>query len=328
MTSDTSRQGVTLEAVGEYFVHNKGLCESTRVGAGTRIWAFAHVLPGAVIGRDCNLCDHTFIENDVVIGDRVTVKCGVQIWDGVRLEDDVFVGPNVTFTNDDFPRSQKPPREFSRTVVAKAASIGANATILPGVTIGRNAMVGAGAVVTRSVPPNAIVIGNPARIIGYVDSAKGEPSVRTPEFEHGEKTLKTSVEGVTLHRLKLVTDMRGTLSVGEWENDLPFVPKRYFLVFDVPSVEVRGEHAHRACHQFCVCAKGKVAIVADDGARREEFRLESSDIGVYLPPMVWTVHYRYSSDAVLLVFASEHYESADYIRSYDEFLRERARGIG
>jgi acetyltransferase-like isoleucine patch superfamily enzyme len=152
----------------EDFVHPTALVESTRIGTGTRIWAFVHILPGAVIGDDCNICDHTFIENDVVIGNRVTIKCGVQLWDGLAIEDDVFVGPNATFTNDHFPRSKRRPPQFLRTLVCRGASIGANATILPGLTIGRRAMVGAGAVVTADVPPGAIVVGNPARIVGCV----------------------------------------------------------------------------------------------------------------------------------------------------------------
>lgn len=154
----------------QYFKHPSALVESKQIGPRTRIWAFAHVLPGAVIGADCNICDHVFIENDVRVGDRVTVKCGVQLWDGVVLEDDVFVGPNATFTNDPHPRSKQPPPAFSKTLVCTGASIGANATLLPGITIGPNAMVGAGAVVTHDVPANAIVIGNPAQIKGYTDS--------------------------------------------------------------------------------------------------------------------------------------------------------------
>lgn len=154
------------------FIHPQALCESPAIGAGTRVWAFAHVLPGAVIGADCNICDHVFIENDVRLGDRVTIKCGVQLWDGVELEDDVFVGPNVTFTNDLFPRSRQRPAAYARTRVERGASIGANATILANTTIGQHAMVGAGAVVTRPVPPNAIVVGNPARIVGYVNATQ------------------------------------------------------------------------------------------------------------------------------------------------------------
>lgn len=149
---------------GNYYAHPQSIVETVTVGEGTRIWAFTHVLPGALIGRDCNICDHVFIENDVIVGDRVTVKCGVQLWDGIRLEDDVFIGPNATFTNDIFPRS-KQQFELLLTVVRRGASVGANSTILPGITVGEGAMIGAGSVVTRDVPPHALVVGNPARVI-------------------------------------------------------------------------------------------------------------------------------------------------------------------
>lgn len=139
------------------------------MGPGTRIWAFAHVLAGSRIGRDCNICDHVFIENDVIVGDRVTVKSGVQLWDGVRLEDDVFVGPNATFTNDRFPRSRRHLDAFPTTTIARGASLGANTTVLPGVTVGVLAMVGAGAVVTRDVPDRCLVVGNPARVVRHLD---------------------------------------------------------------------------------------------------------------------------------------------------------------
>ncbi|MCA1561229.1 MAG: N-acetyltransferase, partial [Acidobacteria bacterium] len=138
-----------------------------RIGAGTRVWAFVHILPGARIGENCNLCDHVFIENQVVIGNRVTVKSGIYIWDGVQIEDDVHLGPNVVFTNDRFPRSRR-SFQLERTLVRHGASIGANATILPGITVGACAMVGAGSVVTRDVRDFALVVGNPARRSGYV----------------------------------------------------------------------------------------------------------------------------------------------------------------
>lgn len=301
-------------------IHPQAICESPNIGENTRVWAFAHVLPGAVIGRDCNICDGVFIENDVKVGDRVTIKCGVQLWDGVTLEDDVFVGPNVTFTNDPFPRSKQPPAQFSRTTVERSASIGANATILPGIVIGRGAMVGAGAVVLKSVPSHAIVAGNPARIIGYVDSGPTPAKLTAPA---GLATSTAArVKGVQIYAMPRIEDMRGNLSVGEFGRNLPFVPQRYFLVFDVPSAEVRGEHAHRQCHQFLVCAHGRVSVVADDGARREEFLLDRPEIGLHIAPWVWATQYRYSSDAVLLVFASHAYDPSDYIRDYDGFLRE------
>lgn len=308
-----------------YFVHPNGLCESAAIGEGTRIWAFAHILPGASIGRGCNICDGVFVENDVSVGDNVTVKCGVQLWDGVTLESNVFIGPNATFTNDLRPRSKIYPDAFLRTVVEEGASIGANATILPGLRIGRNAMVGAGAVVTRSVPPNAVVVGNPAKIVGYIGADISALHTNQPTPASGERTKSgiqlTRVKGVQLHALNTVVDMRGTLSAGEFEREIPFDVKRYFLVYDVPTAEVRGEHAHHECHQFLIAVRGTVHVVADDGHSREEFVLDRPHTGVYLPPMTWGIQYKYSSDALLLVFASHFYDAKDYIREYDEFLK-------
>ncbi|HEY6943235.1 WxcM-like domain-containing protein [Dokdonella sp.] len=308
-----------------HFVHPQGLCESTRVGARTRVWAFAHVLPGATIGEDCNVCDHVFVENDVVVGDRVTIKCGVQLWDGVRVGNDVFIGPNATFTNDRFPRSKAYPEQFAQTLLEDHVSIGANATLLPGITIGRNAMVGAGAVVTRSVPPNAIVVGNPARIVGYVN-AKSEAAAAVDAVPPETGVRPLGVGEVGVHRLPRVADMRGSLSVGEFERTVPFAPRRYFVVFDVPGREVRGEHAHRECHQFLVCVRGSVAVLVDDGLRRAEVLLDRPDVGIHIPPMIWGTQYRYSDDAVLLVFASHYYDPDEYIRDYATWLLERGGG--
>lgn len=148
----------------EVFIHEKALVDKgAKIGRGTRVWAFAHILKGAQIGENCNICDHTFIENDVIVGSNVTIKCGVYLWDGLRIADNVFIGPNATFTNDMFPRSKQYPDKFLTTFIDEGASIGANATILPGLKIGKNSMVGAGAVVTKDVPENAVVVGNPAR---------------------------------------------------------------------------------------------------------------------------------------------------------------------
>jgi UDP-2-acetamido-3-amino-2,3-dideoxy-glucuronate N-acetyltransferase len=301
-----------------FFQHETALVESSAVGAGTRIWAFVHILPGAVIGAGCNICDQTFIENDVRLGDRVTVKCGVQLWDGITLEDDVFVGPNAAFSNDPFPRSGQHPARYARTLVKRGASIGANATILPGLTIGEKAMVGAGAVVTRDVPPLAIVAGNPARIVGYdgAGSSSAGAVSRTPN-EVGASG--TRVAGVTLYRLPHVDDLRGNLSFGEIGNPIPFEVKRYFLVYSVASKEIRGEHAHRSLHQFLICVRGRCHVVADDGVNRQEFVLDSPTIGLHLPPMVWGIQYKYSEDAMLLVLASDKYDPDSYIRDYSEF---------
>jgi UDP-2-acetamido-3-amino-2,3-dideoxy-glucuronate N-acetyltransferase len=308
-----------------FFQHPTAIVESAAVGPRTRIWAYAHILPGATIGADCNICDQTFIENDVRIGDRVTVKCGVQLWDGTTLEDDVFVGPNATFTNDPFPRSRHRPGEFARTLVKSGASIGANATILPGLTIGERAMVGAGAVVTRNVPPGAVVTGNPARIVGYDGAAPAAAGEGHPlPAEPG--AIATRVSGVTLHRLPNVDDLRGSLSFGEIESQVPFAIERYFIVYRVAGKEVRGEHAHRTLHQFLICVHGRCHVVADDGESREEFVLDSPTIGLHLSPMVWATQYKYTEDAVLLVLASDRYNPASYIRDYNEFLRLKRAG--
>lgn len=146
-------------------IHPLADVQTQEIGADTRIWQFCVVFEKAKIGSNCNICAQVLIENDVVIGDNVTIKSGVQLWDGVRIEDNVFIGPNATFTNDLFPRSKKHQVKFLHTTIKEGASIGGNATILPGVTVGINAMVGAGAVVTKDVPDGAVVMGNPARIV-------------------------------------------------------------------------------------------------------------------------------------------------------------------
>lgn len=151
------------------FIHELADVAACNIGQGTRIWQFVVILQGARIGNNCNICAQTLIEGNVVIGDNVTVKSGVHLWDGTRIEDNVFIGPNATFTNDRHPRSKEYPPEFSTITIKHHASIGANATLLPGITVGEYAMVGAGAVVTSDVPPKAVVVGNPARIIRYVD---------------------------------------------------------------------------------------------------------------------------------------------------------------
>ncbi len=132
---------------------------------------------------------------------------------------------------------------------------------------------------------------------------------------------RVGVGGVTFHRLPVIGDARGDLSVGEFERDIPFVPKRYFMVFDVPSEETRGEHAHRECHQFLICVRGRCSVIIDDGVRRREIVLDHLSQGLHLPPMTWGTQHRYSPDAVLIVFASHHYDAADYIRDYADFAR-------
>jgi hypothetical protein len=180
-------------------------------------------------------------------------------------------------------------------------------------------MIGAGAVVTKTVPPNAVVVGNPASIIRYVD-AHPRPTPDAPPREDGARDLALGVKGVHTHRLPLFSDLRGRLAVAELAEFLPFLPQRFFVVYDVPSREVRGEHAHKLLHQFLVCVEGECSLMVDDGLHRAEIRLDSPAIGVHLEPMVWGVQYKFSPDAILLVLASAPYDPEEYIREYEKYL--------
>jgi len=244
------------------------------------------------------------------------IKPGAFIEPGTVLNEGVIIGTNAVVLSVD-----ETTGKFTPTNIKSGAVIGANSTVLPGITIGEKAFVKPGSVVTRSVPPLAIVEGNPAIITGYLSTHSDSTNAysKAHEFEH-TGVINSKVSGVTFHRLKFVSDLRGNLTVGEFEHEIPFKPNRYFLVLDVPTAETRGEHAHRQCKQFLICVKGSCSVVADNGNVREEFALDSPSIGLYLPPMVWGIQYKYSPDAVLLVFASQYYDSADYIRDYNDFL--------
>ena len=270
--------------------------------------------------RAAEIDPRAVVADDAVIGTGCVVASGSVISSGVILEADVAVGPNAVFVE---PRC---PADGAAARVHRGVSIGANATIHPGVTLAAESVVRPGAVVTRSVPPRAIVDGNPATIIGYVGTELGLPAV--PLFGQKVKAAMevTPVRGVSVHAFPVVPDLRGNLTVGEFDKEIPFVPLRYFMVFGVPSREVRGEHAHRKCHQFLICVRGSCAVVADDGTRRAEVTLDAPNRGIYLPPMTWGVQYKYSNDALLLVFASHPYDASDYIRDYSDFLALTAKG--
>jgi UDP-2-acetamido-3-amino-2,3-dideoxy-glucuronate N-acetyltransferase len=209
--ADTIRCLGGMQNTNGFFVHERALCESSTIGEGTRIWAFAHVLPKAVVGKNCNICDGVFIENDVIVGDDVTIKCGVQLWDGLRVGNSVFIGPNATFTNDKYPRSKVYPEgAFPQIVLEDGCSIGANATILPGITIGAGAMVGAGSVVTRDVPAGALVYGNPAKDRRETEDLEirlvAVEALLEMTLEHvgreGDISLVTSLETAISHAVK------------------------------------------------------------------------------------------------------------------------------
>lgn len=268
----------------------------------TIVDALATIDPSAVIETGC------------VIGPRSVVQSGAYLGAGTEVEADVAVGVNATL------ETGVPGINTTRIRVQTGVRIGANATICAGVTLAARCEVRPGAVVTRSVPPCAIVEGNPATIVGYVDTEID----KLPKTELNGRSVasveQTQVKGVTLHRFPLHPDLRGNLTVGEFDRQIPFTPQRYFMVFGVPSREIRGEHAHFECHQFLICVEGSCALVADDGKKRVEILLDDPSLGVYLPPMTWGIQYKYSTNAKLLVFASHHYDSEDYIRDYRQYL--------
>lgn len=256
-----------------------------------------------------------YVDPQASIGRACTIAAGVYVSAGVVLGDEARVGPNVAFVEMSLEGGGVP------TLVESSVTIGANATIYAGISIGTAALIRPGSVVTRSVPPGAIVEGNPASIVGYVNAVRDDESHASKVRPSPAPSVRsTGVRGVTFHTFPLIPDMRGSLTVCEFDRQVPFVPKRSFMVFDVPNREIRGEHAHRRCHQFLICVRGNCAVMADDGRSRIEVQLDAPNLGLYLPPMTWGVQYKYSPDALLLVYASDYYDPADYIRSYPDFL--------
>ena len=303
-------------------VHATALVESERIGAGTRVEAFARLMPGSTVGAHCVICDHAVVEPDVVLGSRVTVGQGVRLRAGLRAEDDVRIGANVAFADagpgDDAAGAERQP---VATQLRQGASIGANATIRRGVTVGSMATVSAGAVVARDVPPNAIVEGNPARIAGYVDTVHaGFGKAATPGTANAGDTLPSlRAARARLVRLPRIVDLRGALSFGEIGAHLPFVPKRFFAIYDVPGREVRGEHAHRELEQFLICLKGPASscwTTAGNATRWNCPRPRSGCTSRQWCGASVHVHAR-CADAGAGVGCLP---APDYIRNYDEFL--------
>ncbi len=282
---------------------------SSRIGAGVQ------VSPEAQIGPNCHL-----------VG-QITLDRGVRLVGGITLVGDIHIARDACLEPGVSIASNRPgsPSVATQVKVGAGAHIGAGVVLSAGVSIGAGAWIEPGAVILRNIPPHAIVGGNPAVISGYVEES-GQPSRQAPslvQFGDAPGVHACQVAGVTVHNYSRIRDLRGDLTVGEFGRNLPFMPKRYFLVFDVPSFETRGEHAHKVCDQFLVCVSGSVSVVVDDGLRREEILLDRPNMGVYIPAGVWGIQYKYSRDGSLLVFASEYYDATDYIRNYDDFLRFR-----
>lgn len=234
-----------------------------------------------------------------------------------QIEEGVVIGHRVVFAGDDI-------------VIRSNARLDSACVIGEGVTVGQGAWVRPGSVVLRTVPANAIVEGNPAVVVGYQNQSN-IGKLNTPRlvdlnnFSHLGRPSRVplGVGESALYLMRRIIDTRGSLSVGEVPTEVPFSPARFFTVFGVPSVELRGEHAHKQCQQFLICLHGSCRVLLDDGAQRCEVMLDRPDIGIYMPQMIWGTQYRYSADAVLLVFASKPYEADDYLRTYENFLEHK-----
>lgn len=262
----------------------------------------AVVPDGFVHGDGCSVGSHAFIGPGCVFGDSVKIEARATV-----------VAPEHS-ANGTTPG----------LLVQSGASVGAGAVVCGARVIGRGARVEPGAVVTTDVPPNAIVAGNPAYVTGYVLPPAGGNRGRPVEMVHAPSEMGTVAvpSGASVMRFPEVSDLRGKLTFAELEGQLPFAVDRFFLVYGVPSQELRGEHAHRRCHQMIIAVAGAVSVLTDNGFEREEVRLNEPNVGVHIPPMVWGVQFRHTTDAVLMVLASDRYDDGDYIRDYDDFVRE------
>lgn len=281
-----------------------------------KIGVCSFIDPGASVDSTATIGDYVSIHNGASIGRGSVISGFTQVWSSVSIREDVVIESHVVIKN-------CASNDSRTTIFHGGAVIGAGSVIHHGVSIGEGAVVKPGSVVEQDIPPYAIVSGFPARAVGYVEnvgSKNSSPWHLQASFPSVPAISRLGVGDVTLHRLKTVCDPRGDLTVGEFPSDIPFEPKRYFLVFNVPSEKTRGEHAHRQCHQFLICVRGSCAVVVDDGSARCEVQLNSPDMGLYLPPLTWGIQYKYSSDAVLLVFTSDYYDANDYIRDYSEFV--------
>lgn len=291
-------------------------CDSTSIGSGTSIGPMSIVDREAIVGSNCHIADHVSIQGRASIGSRVTVESGARIGLWVTIEDDVSIGPNaaIGYLGPGVSASEAP------TILERDASVGAGSVVVGGVRLGLQSVTHPGSVVMSDVPPKAIVAGNPASIRGYIDTSRPDSlaSVASETIED-PGIVPLDVGGCEMWDLPNYRDLRGSLVAMEFVDDLPFTPVRTFVVFSVPGGEVRGEHAHRECAQFLIAAHGALTVVVDDGTHSTEVSLDSPTRGLYIPPGVWAVQYKFQEGGVLVVHASHSYDSDEYIRDYSEF---------
>jgi UDP-2-acetamido-3-amino-2,3-dideoxy-glucuronate N-acetyltransferase len=266
------------------------------------------------------------VEDGAELGERTVVGAMAFLGSGVRLGDGCVVGAGALLTGEVVGEGEV--RFGERSVVVGAdgpvhlrreVTIGSGATIVGPLVVERQARIAAGAMVDRSVPALAIVAGNPAVIHGYTDAATRQEAAGAAAVLAAQEPPAESP--VRVVRFPTVGDLRGDLTVGNFPDEVPFTPRRFFVVFNVPGQNARGAHAHHVCEQFLIAVRGSVSVVWDDGQSRGEVTLDHPSIGLYLPPMTWGIQYKHSADAVLMVFASHPYDASDYIRDYDDFLR-------
>lgn len=278
----------------------------------------ASIHPSAVVeteqvAQDCVVHEHASVSPGVTLEAGVEVGAGARVLGDVAIGAGGSIGPNAVLGRLDATGN-------GAVRVGRGVRVGSNATVSAGIAIGRGAVVEAGSAVETDVPAYAIVRGSPARIVGYVDSIPEPTEPELVDLDAVQEPTATNVPGVFLHPLTHARDLRGSLAAAEFE-ELPFVPRRVFAVYDVPSESVRGAHAHRRCGQLLVCTSGEVNCIADDGTVRQEFRLSSPRVGLHIPPLVWSMQYRYTRDACLMVLAELPYDPDDYVRDYEDFLK-------
>lgn len=292
-------------------IHATADVSDATVGAFSRILQYVVINAGASIGDRCTVEALTVIGRDACVGTNVSIASGVHVAPGAVVSDHVTIGSNCSIGGD--------TSDGRATIIREGAQIGASVTVVAGVEIGQSAVVVDGSVVAANVPPGATVAGNPA----VIRNCSG-PSGQTLRLY---ESMSSEISGVQFLKFQQVEDVRGTLTVCQWNQQLPFVPRRVFFLHGVPNENVRGAHAHRECAQALVCFNGSVNVLLDDGLRREEFVLESSESGIVIPPGIWATQYRYSQNAMLVVFASHDYDADDYIRDYGDFLDYRRVSI-
>jgi len=281
----------------------------------------SHIEDGVFIHETAAIGPNCYLRGKISIAAHVDIKGGVTLVGNIVVGENAILEPGVCIAAD------RPENGAinDQITVGPHAHLGAGCILRQGVSIGTHAWVEPGSVLLRNIPPHAIVAGNPAIITGYLRD-KSQPKLIPPIIVDGPDNpgvYTCQCQGVEIHSFNRIRDLRGDLTVGEFEKNIPFTPKRYFIVFDVPSSETRGEHAHKRCHQFLICPSGTVSVVVDDGIIREEILLDKPNMGLLIPAGIWAIQYRYSNKATLLVFASEHYDPCDYIRNYDEFIEYR-----